>query len=106
MDISLGGDAAYPPALTQVLPTAEHLPGTMEHQRIDHDHRHLKSRRRRLHWFKTLATAAVCCRVHGFLCNLLQGFYELGIALRDPRRRPEPRLLRVGGVEPRLAGGV
>ncbi len=86
--------AAYPPALTQVLPAAEHLVGKMEQQRIERDHGHLKSRLRSMRWFKTLGTAALFCRVHGFLRNLLQGFYAWGLVLGDPRRPQEPRLMR------------
>lgn len=86
--------AAYPPALTQVLPAAEHIMGKMEQQRIERDHGHLKSRLRSMRWFKTLATAALFCRAHGFLRHLLQGFYDLGIVLGDPRRPQAPRLMR------------
>jgi transposase, IS6 family len=86
--------AAYPPALAQVLPEAEHVTGKLEQQRIERDHGHLKSRLRSMRWFKTLATAALFSRVHGFLRNLLQGFYELGIVLGDPRRPQAPRLMR------------
>ncbi len=32
--------------------------------------------------------------VGGFLRNLLQGFYEWGIVLGDPRRPQAPRLMR------------
>jgi len=86
--------AAYPPALAQVLPEAEHLTGKMEQQRIERDHGHLKSRLRSMRWFKTPGTAALFCRMHGFLRNLLQGFYGLGIVLGDPRRPQAPRLMR------------
>jgi len=44
--------------------------------------------------FKTPGTAALFCRMQGFLRNLLQGFYERGIVLGDPRRPQAPRLMR------------
>jgi hypothetical protein len=47
-----------------------------------------------MRWFKALGTAALFCRMHGFLRNLLQGFYDLGIVLEDPRRPQAPRLMR------------
>ncbi len=86
--------AAYPPALEQVLPEAEHRTGKMEQQRIEQDHGHLKSRLRSMRCFKTVATAALFCQAHGFLRNLLQGFYEWGIVRGDPRRPQAPRLMR------------
>jgi transposase, IS6 family len=86
--------AAYPPAVAQVLPEAEHLTGTLEQQRIERVHGHVKSRLRSMRWFKTWGTAALFCRVHGFLRNLLQGFYAWGIVLGDPRRPQAPRLMR------------
>jgi transposase-like protein len=85
--------AAYPPALERVLPEAEHVTGKMVQQRIERDHGHLKSRLRRMRWFKTDRTAGMSCRAHGFIRNLQDGFYEWGRVLGDPRLPQSPRLV-------------
>lgn len=86
--------AAYPPALAQVLPEAEHLTGKLDQQRIEREHGHLKGRLQSMRWCKTPGPAALFCRIYGFLRNLLQGFYEQGLVLGSPRRPQVPRLMR------------
>lgn len=43
--------------------------------------------------FKRLACAQVICEGHGFVRNLRDGFYRLGIVLGDPRERRVPQLM-------------
>ena len=86
--------AAYPPALEAVLPDCVHLKGKSHQQRIERDHQHLKGRLRPMRGFKVLACAQVVCQGHGFIRNLGQGFYDLGVVLGDPRIPHPPRLVR------------
>ena len=86
--------AAYPAALTAVLPETEHVTGKWEQQTIERDHQHLKGRIQCMRGFKTDATAQVVCSGHGFMRNLRDGFYTLGVVLGDPRIPRPPRLLR------------
>jgi IS6 family transposase len=85
--------ACYPPALERVLPEAEHVSGKMVQQRVERDRGYLKSRLRSMRWFKTDRTAGPCCRAHGFIRNLQDGFYEWGHVLGDPRPPRAPRLV-------------
>ena len=69
--------AAYPPALSDVLPAAMHETGKRVQQRIERDHQHLKGRLAGTRGFKTLSGARVLCAGHAFLRNLQRGFYDL-----------------------------
>jgi hypothetical protein len=75
------------------LPEAEHVTGKMIQQRIERDHGHLKSRIRRLRWFKTDRPAGLFCRAHGFIRNLQDRFDEWGWVPSDPRLPQAPRLV-------------
>jgi transposase-like protein len=86
--------AAYPPALRAVLPEADHLTGKICQQGIERDHQHLKGRTRPMRGFQTLRCAQVVCSGHGFMRNLRDGFYDLGLPTGDPRRPQAPRLLQ------------
>ena len=82
----------YPPALRLVLPEVEHRTGKAAQQGIERDHQHLKGRTRPMRGFQTLPCAQVVCAGHGFMRNLRDGFYRLGIPVGDPRRPQAPRL--------------
>ncbi len=86
--------AAYPPALAEVLPEVEHLTGKAVQQRIERDHQHLKGRLRVFRGCKTTEGAQRFCQAHGFVRNLLQGFYRLGTVPRDPNDAIRPQLVR------------
>ncbi len=86
--------AAYPPALQAVVPDCVHITGKSLQQRIERDHQHLKGRLRPMRGFKVLCCAQVLCQGHGFIRNLGQGFYNLGVVLGDPRIPQPPRLVR------------
>jgi hypothetical protein len=43
--------------------------------------------------FKALYSAQTICAGHGFVRNIREGFYRLGIVLGDPRVRRLPRLM-------------
>jgi transposase-like protein len=86
--------AAYPAALTEVLPGAEHVAGKLVQQRIERDHQHVKGRVRPLRGFRTFAGARVLCAGHALVRNLIGGFHRLGVAMADaPGPRP-PLLVR------------
>jgi len=84
----------YPPAFTAVLPEVDHLTSKMEQQRIERDHQHLKGRTRCMRGFQTVSCAQVVCEGHGFIRNLSQGFYKVGLPMGDPRVPQAPRLAR------------
>jgi len=86
--------AIYPPALAAVLPEVEHLRGKMVQQRIERDHQHLKGRTRCIRGFQTLPRAQVVCQGHGFIRNLRNGCYDLGVPGSDPHLPQAPRLVR------------
>jgi transposase, IS6 family len=86
--------AAYPPALAEVLPQVEHLTGKAVQQRIERDHQHLKGRLKTFRGCKTKTGAQRFCRAHGFVRNLRQGFYRLGVLPRNPKDAIRPRLVR------------
>lgn len=86
--------AAYPPALAQVLPEVEHITGKAVQQRIERDHQHLKGRLRVFRGCKTKTGAQRFCPAHGFVRNLCQGFYWLGVLPRNPNDAIRPRLVR------------
>lgn len=86
--------AAYPPALTEVLPEVEHLAGKAVQQRIERDHQHLKGRLRVFRGCKTAGGAQRFCQAHGFVRNLRQGFYRLGMVPRNTKDALRPRLVR------------
>lgn len=86
--------AAYPPALTAVLPEVEHETGKMLQQTIERDQQHLKGRYAGMRGFKTARSAQVFCRAHGFMRNLSDGFYHLGSSMGDPREPRPPVLMR------------
>jgi len=85
----------YPPAFVAVIPEAEHVTSTMEQQRIERDHQHLKDRTRCMRGFQTLPCAQVVCKGHGFMRNLCDGCYELAVSVGDPRI---PQALRLVGA--------
>jgi transposase-like protein len=86
--------AAYPPALAPVLPEVEHLTGKAEQQSIERDHQHLKGRLKVFRGCKTPGGAQRFCQAHGFVRNLHQGFYRLGVVLRNINDAIRPRLVR------------
>ena len=43
--------------------------------------------------FKKRHTAQTVCARHGFVRNLREGFYRLGVILADPRIPQAPRLM-------------
>ena len=86
--------AIYPPALAAVLPEVKHIRGKMEQQRIERDHQHLKGRTRSMRGFQTLPCAQIICAGHGFMRNLRNGFYDLGVGCGDAQLAQAPRLVR------------
>jgi transposase-like protein len=84
----------YPPALQAVLPETKHVTGKLEQQEIERDHQHLKGRYRSMRGFKQLHCAQVVCAGHGFVRNLRNGCYRLGMALGDARLRRVPQTMR------------
>ncbi len=85
--------AIYPPALVAVLPEVMHIRGKMVQQRIERDHQHLKGRTRSMRGFHTLSCTQVVCQGHGFMRNLRNGFYDLGIGGGGAHRSQAPRLV-------------
>ena len=85
--------AIYPPALATVLPDTRRIAGKAEQQAIERDHQHLKGRYRPMRGFKKLHTAQVVCAGHGFVRNLRDGFYRLGLVMGDPRIPQAPRAM-------------
>jgi transposase-like protein len=86
--------ASYPPALAAVLPEVKHIAGKLLQQRIERDHQHLKGRTRSMRGFQTLPCAQVVCQGHGFMRNLRNGFYDLGVPVLTMRLPHGPRLVR------------
>ena len=86
--------AISPPALAAVLPEVMHIRGKMEQQRIERDHQHLKGRTRSMRGFQTLPCAQTICAGHGFMRNLRNGFYDLGVGCDDAQLPQAPRLVR------------
>jgi transposase-like protein len=86
--------AIYPPALQAVLPETRHRAGKAEQQGTERDHQHLKGRYRSMRGFKMLHCAQTVCAGHGFVRNLREGFYRLGIVMSDPRIPQAPRVMR------------
>jgi transposase-like protein len=86
--------AIYPPALAAVLPEVTHIAGKLEQQRIERDHQHLKGRTRSMRGFQTLPCAQVFCAGHGFMRNLRNGFYDLGVPGGKVHLPQSPRLVR------------
>jgi transposase-like protein len=86
--------AIYPPAPELVLPEARHRAGKAEQQAIERDHQHLKGRYHSMRGFKQHYTAQTICAGHGFVRNLGEGFYRLGVIMADPRIPQAPRLMR------------
>ena len=84
----------YPPALSTILPEAEHLTGKMEQQGIERDHQHLKGRIRGMRGFQQRACAQIICQGHAFLRNLGAGFYRLAVPTGDPHLHQPPRPVR------------
>jgi IS6 family transposase len=92
--VTTGRAPIYPPAVARVLPDVEHSTGTMIQQRIERDHQHLKGRYRSMRGFQTVPCAQVVCAGHGFMRNLRDGFYRLGLPTGNPRVRQAPRLVQ------------
>lgn len=72
----------YPPAFAAVLPEVEHVTGKREQQRIERDHQPLTGRTRSRRGVQTLPCAQAVCDGHGFMRNLRDGFYDLGLGPR------------------------
>ena len=87
--------AIYPPALQVVLPD---VTGKAVQQGIERDHQHLKGRHGSIRGFKTLPGARTVCPGHGFVRNLRDGFYRLGVIMVDPRIPRSPRLMLAWGA--------
>jgi transposase-like protein len=86
--------AIYPPALQLVLPETRHRACKAEQQAMERDHQHLKGRYRPMPGFKQRHTAQTVCAGQGFVRNLREGFYRLGVIMADPRVPQAPRLMR------------
>jgi transposase-like protein len=84
----------YPSALQTVLTEVGHVTGKGAQQTIECDHQHLKGRIRCTRGFKTNASAQVVGSGHGFMSNLRDGFYWLGVVLGGRQIRQPPRLTR------------
>jgi IS6 family transposase len=84
----------YPPALARVLPATIHITGKAEQQQIERSHQHLKGRYQSMRGFKALPCAQTICAGHGFVRNLRDGFYGLGVIMADPRIPHTPQLKR------------
>jgi transposase-like protein len=86
--------AAYPAAVADVLPEAEHEMGKRVQRRIERDHGHLKSRLRPTRGFKSVAGARRLCEWHGFVRNVASGFDRLGCIGGDASLPHAPLLVR------------
>jgi transposase, IS6 family len=86
--------AAYPPALRQLLPAAEHRCSKYLNNGIERDHQHLKQRLRPMRGFKRLHSAATVTRGHALVQNLRNGFSALTVGV--------PRQLRLATAWPEL----
>lgn len=67
----------YPPALSAVLPNAEHRTSKYLNNGLERDHQHLKGRIRPMRWFKTVSGANNFGRGHTSIRNLRCGFSSL-----------------------------
>src|SRR5688572_22351723 len=88
---------AYPPALRQVLPAAEHRCSKYLNNALERDHQHLKQRLRPMRGFKCLGSADTVTRGHALVQNLRNGFSGLTAGLPRPLRLATawPELLRL-----------
>ena len=77
VEVTTDRAAAYPPALSDVLPTALHETGKAVQQRIEREHQHRKGRLGSTRGFKTRCGARILCAGQAFLRNLRGGFYDL-----------------------------
>src|SRR4028119_2482999 len=77
------GGARSGAALRAVRPAVRPSRGKLVQQRIERDHQHLKGRTRSMRGFQTLPCAQVICAGHGFMRNLRNGFYDLGVPRTD-----------------------
>jgi transposase-like protein len=77
-----------------VLPETTHVTGKLEQQEIERDHQQLKGRYRSMRGFKQRRCAQVVCAGHGFVRNLRNGCYRLGLVLGDARLRRVPQTMR------------
>jgi transposase-like protein len=84
----------YPPALAVVLPETQQVTGKLEQQEIERDHQHLKGQYWSMRGFKQLRCAQVICAGHGFVRNLRNGCYRLGLVLGDRCRLCLPQTMR------------
>ena len=85
--------AAFPPALAAVFPAVEHITGSGAAENRTGP-QHLTGRLKVFRGCKTARGAQRFCQAHGFVRNLRQGFYRLGVVLRDPNDTLRPRLVR------------
>jgi transposase-like protein len=86
--------AAYPPALADVVPGADHETGKLVQQRFERDDGHLKGRLRPTRGFRSLCGARTLCAGQGFVRNLAGGFYRLGCIAGDASLPRAPLLAR------------
>jgi len=83
--------AISPPALAAVLPEAAHRAGKAEQHAIERDHQRLKGRYRPMRGSTALRCAQTVRAGHGFVRNLRDGFYRIGLVMGDPRIPQAPR---------------
>jgi transposase-like protein len=90
--------AAYPPALAEVRPEAEPIPGKAVPQRIGRDHQHLKGRLKVFRGCQTRRGAQHFCPAHGLVRHLRPGFYQLGAVPPEANDALRPPLVRAGAA--------
>jgi transposase-like protein len=78
--------ATYPMVLEGLLPAVWHRTEQYANNRVEADHRRLKSRLRPMHGLKQDHSARVIISGHGFVQNLRRGHYELAVAEPVNRR--------------------
>jgi len=89
--------AAYPPALRQVVPAAEHRCSTYLTNALERDHQHLRQGLRPMRGFKRLRSADTVTRGHALMQTLRNGFSSLTAGVPHQLRLAAawPELLRV-----------
>ena len=89
---------AYPAALRQLLPAAEHRCSNYLNNGIERDHQHLKQRLRPMRGFKRLHAADTVTRGHALVQTLRNGFSSLSAGV--------PRQLRLAAAWPELLRAI
>ncbi len=90
--------AAYPPALRQLLTTAEHRCSKYLNNGIERDHQHPKQRLHPMRGFKCLHAADTVTRGHALVQHLRNGFSSLTAGV--------PRQLRLAAAWPELLRAI